>query len=57
MYNLPNNIIQIIYTFDSTYHKKYNQLKKEFLGNNYNLIGCFFAGALDELYLGKSVPL
>lgn len=30
MYNLPKNIIQIIYSFDSTYHQKYNQLKKEF---------------------------
>lgn len=30
MYHLPNNIIQIIYSYDSTYHQKYNQLKKEF---------------------------
>ena len=30
MYHLPSNIVQIIYSFDSTYHEKYNQLKKEF---------------------------
>ena len=30
MYHLPNNIIQLIYSFDSTYHQMYNQVKKEF---------------------------
>ena len=30
MYHLPNNIIQLIYSFDCTYHQMYNQLKKEF---------------------------
>ena len=34
MYNLPNNIIQLIYSFDSTYHQSYTDLKKEFLQVN-----------------------
>ena len=30
LYSLPNNIIQLIYSFDPTYHIIYNNVKKEF---------------------------
>jgi len=34
MYKLPEKIIFLIYSFDSTYHQKYSQVKKEFLHVN-----------------------
>ena len=30
MFHLPNNIIELIYSYDSTFHNKYDQVKKEF---------------------------
>ena len=30
MFHLPNNIIQIIYSYDPTYHLQYNKVKQEF---------------------------